>query len=69
MVNPNAFHISLPCPNCRQTDMQLIGELVGNDQIACRICGGPIDLTNEEWQARLLEMIKGLREITIEARE
>ena len=65
MVNPNAFRIELPCPNCGKIDLQMIGELVGKDMIACRVCAELIDLTNEKWQAGLREMIEGLREIYV----
>lgn len=65
MVNPNVFRIELPCPNCGTTDRQMIGELVGKDEIACRACGGTIDLTNEKWQVGLSEFIEGLRQIYV----
>lgn len=64
-VDPMGFRFELPCPHCGQTDLQLVGDLVGKDEIACRGCGEMVDLTNEKWQAGLQQFIEGLRHIYV----
>ena len=66
-LDPNSFRFELPCPHCGKVDMQLIGKLVGVDEIACRFCTQTINLNNEKWQTSLREMIEGLREIYIKS--
>ena len=66
-LDPNVFRIELPCTHCGKVDMQLIGKLVGVDEIACRFCTQTINLKNEKWQTSLREMIDGLREIYIKS--
>jgi hypothetical protein len=64
-LDPHGFRIELPCPHCEQTDLQLIGDLIGKREIACRYCRATINLTNKKLQAGLNEMIEGLREIIV----
>jgi len=64
-LDPHGFRIELACPHCGETDLQLIGDLVGKNEIACRFCRESINLTNEKWQSGLSDMIEGLREIYI----
>ena len=59
-----AHPFEVPCPHCGTTGLQLIGDLINNDEIACRACGGMIDLTSEEWRSGLIEMIEGLRHVS-----
>lgn len=66
--DPGVFRIELPCPNCGKKDLQMIRELVGKDEIACRYCGATIDLTNEKWQSGLREMIEGIGQIYVKKR-
>lgn len=60
MIDARPFRFELPCPHCGKVDMQIIGELVGKDEITCRYCGEMIDLTDENWQASLKETIESL---------
>ena len=62
MVDPKEFRFELHCPHCDQTDMQLIELLADKDQIACRNCGQMIDLTNEQLQYDLREVIESFKE-------
>jgi hypothetical protein len=63
MIDANPFRFPIPCPHCGQTDLQVVADLVGKDEIACRFCGEMIDLTNEKWQSGLAEFIESLRQI------
>jgi hypothetical protein len=61
MVDP-MFRFELHCPHCDQTDMQLIELLADKEEIACRNCGQMIDLTNEQLQHDLREVIESFKE-------
>ena len=65
MIDPLVHRFELPCPHCGQMDLQVIGEMVGKDEIACRFCGEMIDLSDEQWQTGLRKFIEGLRNIYI----
>jgi hypothetical protein len=49
------IRVPVPCPKCGQHDLQLLAELLANDATACRFCGHVIDLTAEDWPARLAD--------------
>lgn len=65
-MDPTIFRIELPCPHCGKKDLQLIGDLVGKDEIACRYCRGVVDLTDEKWQAGLREYVEGFRKLFVD---
>ena len=58
MVDPIEFRFELHCPHCDRTDLQMIELLADKDEIACRNCGQMIDLTNEQLQRDLREIIE-----------
>jgi hypothetical protein len=49
------IRVPVPCPQCGQHDLQLLAELLANDATTCRFCGHVIDLTAEDWPARLAD--------------
>ena len=54
------YRVPLLCPTCRKTDQRRLGELIDEDQMACRFCGAPINLTSEGWRAFINETVEAL---------
>ncbi|MCY0146215.1 hypothetical protein OEG84_00395 [Hoeflea sp. G2-23] len=63
MIDQIGMRYELPCPRCGEMDQQLISDLVGKDEIACRFCGHIIDLTDEKWQSGFREFLEALPDL------
>jgi len=43
---------------CDLVDRQLLGELIAAKTTSCQYCGARIDLTTDEWKARIAEALR-----------
>ena len=59
------YRIEIPCPSCGKEDFQRLGELIGKDSVTCRVCGEPIDISDDKWQSAIKEIADGLSKIHI----
>lgn len=48
---PHLAYIDIPCPSCQQNSPVQIIDLVDRDEIACPVCGDPIDLKQHRSEA------------------
>ena len=55
--------MDLPCPKCGQTNKELITELETTDTVACKYCGGTIDLSSKDIRARITTFAKDAQEV------
>ena len=53
-----SMRMDLPCPSCGTVDKQPIGEMISNNRIPCRHCGSIINISSEDWRARIRETAK-----------
>ena len=67
MTNPlfDMFRLEVPCPHCRETDLQIISKLIANNYVACGFCREMIDVSTEEWRAFISETAETLGRIQI----
>lgn len=57
----HVFTLKVPCPNCSQTDEQIISDLMSNQIVSCHFCGGSIDVSSDEWRTRISEAAEDTR--------
>ncbi len=64
----HVYRIDVLCSSCDEKDLQRIGEMIGQDSIACRICDAPIDISTSEWRTAIKQHCDAFSEITITVR-
>lgn len=63
------FRVELPCPSCGYKDLQLLGQLVDKNSIACRACSEVIDISDSKWQSSLKQFKDSICDLAIHSRK
>lgn len=53
------------CPQCGQLNKQSIRQVVMNDYFPCFNCRSGINISSDDWRARIAELVQNLREINL----